>query len=91
MSFESPQTRMFLQQYLVNQLITSSNVYSKIKILRLFLVLLEEGHIELKQNLRKQPEPFNEASSKSLVWSEISLFSLTPLCVSPPHPPSLPL
>ena len=63
MSFESHQTRMFLQQYLINQLITTNNVFTKIKILRLFLVLLEEGHIEFKQNLRKSPEPFNEATS----------------------------
>lgn len=64
MSYESPQTRVFLQQYLVNQLITSSNVYTKLKILRLFIDLLEEGHIEFKQNLRKTPEPFNEAISE---------------------------
>lgn len=63
MSYESHQTRVFLQQYLLNQLITSNNVYSKIKVLRLFLDLLEEGHIEFKQNLRRTPEPFNEASS----------------------------
>lgn len=64
MSFESYQTRLFLLQYLINQLITSNNVYSKIKILRLFLVLLEEGHVEFKQTLRKTPEPFNEAASE---------------------------
>ena len=64
MSFESHQTRMFLQQYLLNQLLTTNNVFSKIKILRLFLVLLEEGHIEFKQNLRRCPEPFNEAASR---------------------------
>ena len=64
MSFESQQTRLFLQQYLLNQLITTNNVFSKIKVLRLFLVLLEEGHIEFKQNLRRSPEPFNEAASR---------------------------
>lgn len=63
MTFESYQTRLFLLQYLVNQLITTNNVYSKIKILRLFQVLLEEGHIEFKQTLRRTPEPFNEAAS----------------------------
>lgn len=66
MSFESPQTRIFLQQYLVNLLITSSNVYTKMKVMRLFIILLEEGHIEFKQNLRRTPEPFNAASSKYL-------------------------
>ena len=63
MSYESPQTRAFLQQYLLNQLITSRNVYVKRKVLKLIEELLEKGHIEFKQNLRKQPEPLNEASS----------------------------
>jgi len=66
MSYESVQTRIFLQQYLVNQLITTNNVYTKVKILRLFITLLEDGHIEFRQNLRKRPEPFNEAMSESL-------------------------
>lgn len=87
MSFESPQTRLFLQQYLLNQLVATNNVYTKIKVLRLFQVvipcvllrwfvvecvhvceplqvLLDDGHFEFKQNLRKHPEAFNEASSK---------------------------
>ena len=64
MSFESGQARAFLQQYLLNQLVTSRNVYVKIKVLKLLEELLEKGHIEFKQNLRKQPEPLNEASSK---------------------------
>jgi hypothetical protein len=62
MSYESPQTRAFLQQYLLNQLVTSRNVYVKMKVLKLLEELLEKGHIEFKQNLRKQPEPLNEAS-----------------------------
>ena len=66
MSYESPQTRAFLQQYLLNQLVTSRNVYVKMKVLKLLEELLEKGHIEFKQNLRKQPEPLNEASSESL-------------------------
>ena len=66
MSYESPQTRAFLHQYLLNQLVTSRNVYVKMKVLKLLEELLEKGHIEFKQNLRKQPEPLNEASSKSL-------------------------
>lgn len=64
MSFESPQTRAFLQQYLLNQLVTSRNVYVKKKVLKLIEELLMRGHIEFKQNLKKQPEPLNEASSK---------------------------
>lgn len=43
-------------------LVTSRNVYVKIKVLRLLQCLVEEGHIEFKQNMRKQPEPINEAS-----------------------------
>ena len=62
MSFESSQTRVFLQQYLLNQLVTSRNVYVKRKVLKLIEELLEKGHIEFKQNLRKQPEPLNEAA-----------------------------
>jgi hypothetical protein len=62
MSFESGQARAFLQQYLLNQLVTSRNVYVKIKVLKLLEELLEKGHVEFKQNLRKQPEPLNEAS-----------------------------
>lgn len=64
MSFESGQARAFLQQYLLNQLVTSKNVYVKLKVLKLLEELLEKGHIEFKQNMRKQPEPLNEASSK---------------------------
>lgn len=69
MTYESTQTRVFLQQYLVNQLCATNNVFVKIRVLNLFLVLLEEGHLEFKQNLRKQPEAFNEASSKFIVDS----------------------
>lgn len=64
MSFESSQTRVFLQQYLLNQLLTSRNVYVKRKVLKLIEELLLRGHVEFKQNLRKQPEPLKEASSK---------------------------
>ena len=67
MSYESPQTRAFLHQYLLNQLITSRNVYVKWKVLKLIEGLLEKGHIEFKQNLRKQPEPLNEASSERML------------------------
>ena len=64
MSYET-QTRAFLQQYLLNMLVTSRNVYVKIKVLKLLVNLVEEGHVEFKQNLRRQPEPLNEASSES--------------------------
>ena len=67
MTYESTQTRVFLQQYLLNQLCATNNVFVKIRVLNLFIILLEEGHIEFKQNLRKQPEAFNEASSKFIV------------------------
>ena len=99
MTFESQQTRVFLQQYLVNQLITTNNVYSKIKILQIILVLLNDGHIEFKQNLRKTPEPFNEAASECMSWfliynnlfSPVSSFSsLTPSSFSYPSHPLLP-
>ena len=66
MSFESSQSRAFLQEYLLNQLVTSRNVYVKLKVLKLLESLLERGHIEFKQNLRKQPEPLNETSSELL-------------------------
>lgn len=69
MSFESSQTRVFLQQYLLNQLLTSRNVYVKRKVLKLIEELLLRGHVEFKQNLRKQPEPLKEASSKYLTTS----------------------
>ena len=103
MTFESPQVRLFLQQYLLNSLVSTNNVFVKMKVLKIFQVgskqslslinymincdylyvtvcvcvcvcvcvfvclhaqvLLDDGHIEFKQNLRKHPEAFNEASS----------------------------
>ena len=118
MTYEAPQTRLFLQQYLLNSLCGTNNVYVKIKILKIFQVLflsdslslppspltlslslpslflprtlsplppwtlittnihaccvyslqslLDDGHIEFKQNLRKHPEAFNEAASMSV-------------------------
>jgi len=64
MTFESAGTRVFVQQYLINELCNTNNVFVKIRILVVILRLLEEGHLEFKQNLRKMPQPFNEASSK---------------------------
>ena len=64
MSYESPGTRVFLQQYLINMLITSTNVYVKMKVLQLLQAIVDDGHYEFKQNLRKQPAPFNEAASE---------------------------
>ena len=98
MTFESPQVRLFLQQYLLNSLVSTNNVFVKMKVLKIFQVgtnkslslinhmvncdclyvtvcvcvclraqvLLDDGHIEFKQNLRKHPEAFNEASSMSI-------------------------
>jgi hypothetical protein len=70
MSFESSQARAFLQQYLLHQLVTSRNVYVKFKVLKIVEELLEKGHIEFKQNLRKQPEPLKEASRLRAVHSK---------------------
>lgn len=67
MSFESGQARAFLLHYLLNQLVTSRNVYVKLKILKLLEELMDNGHIEFKMNLRKQPEPLNEASREGTV------------------------
>ncbi len=64
MSFDSTPTRAFLQQYLVNELCSTNNVFVKLRVLRCIMAVLEEGHIEFKQNLRKVPQPFNEASSE---------------------------
>ena len=64
MSYESSGTRVFLQQYLVNMLITSTNVYVKMKVLQLLQAMVDDGHYEFKQSLRKQPAPFNEAASE---------------------------
>lgn len=77
MSFESPRTRVFLQQYLLNQLVTSRNVYVKRKVLKLIEELLEKGHVEFKQNLRKQPEPLNETSSEPHATCKHTEWSLT--------------
>ncbi|XP_064406565.1 uncharacterized protein LOC135351492 isoform X2 [Halichondria panicea] len=62
MSFDSTATRVFLQQYLVNELCSTNNVFVKLRVLRCITAVLDEGHIEFKQNLRKVPQPFNEAS-----------------------------
>lgn len=64
MSFDSTATRVFLQQYLVNELCSTNNVFVKLRVLRCITAVLDEGHIEFKQNLRKVPQPFNEASSE---------------------------
>ena len=34
------------------------------KVLKLLQLLVEDGHVEFKQNLRKQPEPMKEAASE---------------------------
>lgn len=66
-----------MQQYLLNQLVTSRNVYVKKKVLKLIEELLLRGHIEFKQNLRKQPEPLNEASSKYATVIHSATYSKT--------------
>ena len=38
MTFESPQVRLFLQQYLLNALVSTNNVYVKMKVLKIFQV-----------------------------------------------------
>ena len=38
MTFESPQVRLFLQQYLLNALVSTNNVYVKMKVLKVFQV-----------------------------------------------------
>jgi hypothetical protein len=60
-SYESAQARVFLQKYLINTL-TSSNVFVKIKVLKLVINLLDEGHPDFHRNLQKTPEPFKSAS-----------------------------
>jgi hypothetical protein len=107
MSFESPQVRLFLQQYLLNALVSTNNVYVKMKVLKIFQVgtnncislinrvvnyhcvcmcvfplsqvILDDGHIEFKQNLRKHPEAFNEASSMEII---VYLYDYIHVCVS---------
>ncbi|XP_065898492.1 AP-4 complex accessory subunit tepsin-like [Dysidea avara] len=62
MSFESQQSRIFLQEYLMNQLVSTRNVYVKTKVLKLFTELVKNGHPEFRQNLLKQTVPLNDAS-----------------------------
>lgn len=69
MSFESQQTRVFLQQYLNNLLLTSKNIYVKIKVvhsfkdytshkliwqvLKLIKAVLDEGHGDFHRNFQR--------------------------------------
>lgn len=43
MTYESPQTRLFLQQYLLNQLVATNNVFVKIKVLKIFQVNISQN------------------------------------------------
>ncbi|XP_019852480.1 PREDICTED: AP-4 complex accessory subunit tepsin-like [Amphimedon queenslandica] len=72
MSYESLQTRVFLQKYLINHLDSSRNVYVKIKVLKLVLSLLDEGHTDFHRNLQKTPEPFKSASMLKATSPEVA-------------------
>eukprot|EP00731_Ephydatia_muelleri_P028429 Em0020g73a len=73
MSFESHETRGFLLKYLLNQLVSTKNVYVKLKVLLVLTALVERGHIEFKISLSKQTEGIAEASK--LVSKEAALAS----------------
>jgi hypothetical protein len=62
MSYESTQTRIFLQDYLCNLLVSSKNVLVKIRVLQILVAVLEEGHEEFRTNLRRQPDSLKETS-----------------------------
>lgn len=74
MSFESHETRGFLLKYLLNQLVSTKNVYVKLKVLLVLTALVERGHIEFKISLSKQTEGIAEASSKEHFVSLRSFF-----------------
>ena len=91
MSFESHEARGFLLKYLLNQLVSSKNVYVKLKVLQLLTAIVERGHIEFKISLSKQTEGITEASSTEYIHHATAFPHLiSPFSLSPDSPPSLP-